>query len=152
MNPIEAAPLARRDFLLAGLAAAIAAAGAGGFPDSLYAASSINVEQFIDLSKTLTGTNNLDPDAARTLLGAFIATGHEADLAALITDPASGTGKNATLANAIVAAWYSGVCNTKDGQAVVSYDQALMWSAMTFTKPLGECGGDTGYWSDPPKA
>ncbi len=152
MNPPEAALLARRDFLLAGLAAAIAAAGAGGFPAGLYAASSISVEQFIALSRTLTETSNLDPDAARTLLGAFIDTGHEGDLATLIADPASASGKGAALANAIVAAWYSGVCNAKSGQAVATYDQALMWNAMTFTKPLGECGGDTGYWSDPPKA
>jgi len=27
-----------------------------------------------------------------------------------------------------------------------------MWSAMTFTKPFGVCGGDTGYWSDVPKS
>ena len=152
MNPPEIEMLARRDFLLAGLAAAIAAAGAGGFPASLYAASSISVEQFTTLSKTLTETNNLDHDAARTLLGAFIGTGHEADLAALIADPASASGRNAALANAIVAAWYSGVCNTRSGQAVATFDQALMWNAMTFTKPFGECGGDTGYWSDPPKA
>ena len=152
MNSPVRVLLARRDFLLAGLAAAIAAAGAGGFPSSLYAASSIGVEQFIDLSRTLTQTNNLDPDAARTLLGAFIGTGHEADLAALIADPASASGKNAVLANAVIAAWYSGVCDTRSGQSVATFDQALMWNAMTFTKPFGECGGDTGYWSEPPKA
>ena len=142
---------ARREFL-AGLAAAIAAVGAAGFPASLFAASSISVEQFTALSKTLTQAASLDGDVARTLLGAFIATGHEADLAALIADPSNAAAKNAALANAIVAAWYSGVCNTATGQAVATFDQALMWNAMTFTKPFGVCGGDTGYWSDPPKA
>jgi hypothetical protein len=141
----------RRDFL-AGLAAAIAAAGTAGFPASLFAASSIRVDQFVALSKTLTQAASLDADVARTLLGAFIATGHEVDLAALIADPSSGAAKNATLANAIVAAWYSGVCNTANGQAVATFDGALMWNAMTFTKPFGICGGDTGYWSDAPKA
>ncbi len=146
-----AEPVARRDFLL-GLTAAIAAVGAAGFPSCLYAASSISVEQFTNLSKTLTQAASLDPDVARTLLGAFIATGHEGDLAALIADPASATGKNVTVARAIVAAWYSGVCKTATGEAVATYDQALMWNAMSFTKPMGICGGDTGYWSDPPKA
>ena len=150
MNAV-AAPIARRDFLLS-LAAVIAAAGAAGFPASLYAASSISVEQFTNLSKTLTQAASLDPDIARMLLGAFIATGHEADLSALIADPASAEGKNAIIAKAIVAAWYSGVCNTAPGQAVATYDQALMWNAMSFTKPMGICGGDTGYWSEPPKA
>jgi Membrane bound FAD containing D-sorbitol dehydrogenase len=144
-------PIMRRDFL-AGLAAAIAAAGSAGFPASLFAASSIRVEQFATLSKTLTQSASLDPDVARTLLGAFIATGHEADLAALIADSSSAAAKNAPLANAIVAAWYSGVCNTATGQAVATFEGALMWNAMTYTKPFGICGGDTGYWSDPPKA
>jgi len=115
-------------------------------------ASSISVEQFTALSKSLTQAASLDTDVARTLLGAFIATGHEADLAALIADPASAASKNATFANAIVAAWYSGVCNTANGQAIATFDGALMWNAMTYTKPFGVCGGDTGYWSDPPKA
>jgi hypothetical protein len=151
MNPLCTAPLARREFLLASLAAAIATAGAAGFPASLYAASSISVEQFAALSKTLTHSGDLDPDVARTLLGGLLATGHEADLATLIADPAGATGKNAQLANAIVGAWYSGVYSTAGGQAVASFDGALLWSAMTFTKPFGECGGDMGYWSDPPK-
>jgi len=144
-------PIMRRDFL-AGLAAAIAAAGSAGFPASLFAASSISVEQFTTLSKNLTQSASLDPDVARTLLGAFMATGHEADLAALIADPSSAAAENAPLANAIVAAWYSGVCNTATGQAVATFEGALMWNAMTYTKPFGICGGDTGYWSDPPKA
>jgi hypothetical protein len=25
-----------------------------------------------------------------------------------------------------------------------------MWSAMSFTKPMGQCGGVTDYWADPP--
>lgn len=144
------ASLARRDFLLS-LAAAIAAVGAAGFPSSLYADSSISVEQFTNLSKTLTQAARLDADVARTLLGAFIATGHEADLTALIADPAGAAGKNADLAKAIVAAWYSGVYKTATGDAIATYDQALMWDAMSFTKPMGICGGDTGYWSEPPK-
>jgi hypothetical protein len=144
--------LARRDFLLS-LAGAIAAAGTAGFPARLYAASSISVEQFAVLSKTLTqATTALDPDVARTLLGAFIVTGHEAGLAALIADPSSAAAKNAPLAQAIVGAWYSGVCTVANGQEVATFDQALMWSAMTFTKPFGVCGGDTGYWSDVPKS
>lgn len=144
------ASFARRDFLLS-LSAAIAAAGAAGFPATLYAASSISVAQFLDLSKTLTGASSLDPDVGRTLLGAFIATGHEADLAGLISDPAGAKEKNAAVAKAIVAAWYSGVCKTAAGEAIATYDQALLWNAVSFTKPMGVCGGDTGYWSDPPK-
>jgi hypothetical protein len=36
-------------------------------------------------------------------------------------------------------------------QEVVDFTQALVWNALTFTKPWGECGGETGYWADPPE-
>jgi hypothetical protein len=99
----------------------------------------------------LTRTSSLDPGIAKTLLGGFLATGNGAALAELVADPVSGTGKNALLANAIVSAWYSGVYNTAAGPAVATFDQALLWNALTYTKPFGECGGDTGYWSAAPK-
>ena len=39
---------------------------------------------------------------------------------------------------------------TPKGQQLVLYADALMWRAMTYTKPMGVCGGVTNYWSDPP--
>jgi len=143
--------IARRDFLLASIAAAIAAA-AGEFPASLYAESAVSADQFLALSQNLTQASSLDPGIAKTLLGGFLATGNGVALAELVADPGSGTGKNALLANAIVGAWYSGVFNTAAGPAVATFDQALLWNALTYTKPFGECGGDTGYWSAAPKA
>jgi hypothetical protein len=56
------------------------------------------------------------------------------------------------LANAIVAAWYSGVYDGAKGPAVADFTGALVWDALTYTKPFGECGGATGYWSDPPES
>ncbi len=143
--------IARRDFLLASIAAAIAAA-AGEFPASLYAESAVSADQFLALSQNLTQASSLDPGIAKTLLGGFLATGNGVALAELVADPVSGTGKNALLPNAIVGAWYSGVYNTAAGPAVATFDQALLWNALTYTKPFGECGGDTGYWSAAPKA
>jgi hypothetical protein len=37
-------------------------------------------------------------------------------------------------------------------QKVADFTGALVWQALTFTKPFGECGGETGYWADPPEA
>ena len=34
---------------------------------------------------------------------------------------------------------------------LVLYTDAFMWTAMTYTKPMGVCGGVTGYWADPPQ-
>ena len=141
-----AAPLNRRDLLLRSLAAAIAAAGAGGFPAALYAAAAVTLDQFLVLSKALTEAADLDPDMGNKLLGGFLATGHGDGLARLVAGEAE-----PELANAIVAAWYSGVYDSGQGPAVAGFDQALLWQAMSFTKPFADCGGETGYWSEPPQ-
>ena len=136
----------RRDALVAGLAVAIAAAGAGGFPAALYGEAPVTLDQFLALSRRLTGAANLDAAAGKTMLGALLSTGKGEALAKL----AAGKGDN-DLAAAIVAAWYSGICADASGPVVATFDQALLWQALTFTKPFGECGGSTGYWSDPPQ-
>jgi len=154
------AELSRRDLILAAVGAAIAGAGAGGFPAALFAEAQVTPEQFLALSETLTATPKLDAGVATTILGGFLATGHGAELAKLV---AVGHDPITPLANAVVAAWYSGIYTTMpkdDGaspagqpvEAVAAFTQALMWNALTFTKPWGECGGETGYWADPPEA
>jgi hypothetical protein len=140
------ASLNRRDLLLRSLAAAIAAAGAGGFPAALYAAAAVTLDQFLVLSKALTEAADLDPEMGNKLLGGFLATGHGDGLARLVAGEAE-----PELANTIVAAWYSGVSDSGQGPAVAGFDQALLWQAMSFTKPFADCGGDTGYWSEPPQ-
>lgn len=137
----------RREFLLAGLAAAIAAAGAGGFPAALFAAAPVTLEQFMALSARLTQAGDLDPAIGEKYLGGFLASGQGEGLAQL----AAG-GSVPELAAAIVAAWYSGVYETGRGEAVAGFDQALLWRAMGFTKPFADCGGETGYWSKPPES
>lgn len=136
----------RRD-LLVRIAAAIAVAGTSGFPHDLYADTTVTVEQFLALSQKLTTVSGLDPAVAKTLLGGFLATGHGPALAQLI----AGAGQDGPLANAIVAAWYSGVYASGAGtQAVATYTDALLWNALSFTKPLGWCGGASGYWAQAP--
>ena len=34
---------------------------------------------------------------------------------------------------------------------MAGFEQALLWQAMSFTKPFADCGGETGYWSEPPQ-
>lgn len=155
-----AVPISRRDLILAAVGAAIAGTGAAGFPASLFAQSPVTPEQFLALSERLTATPKLDPEVGTTILGGFLATGHGDEIAKLI---AVGHEPVTPLANAIVAAWYSGVYTTmpKDNganpagetvDAVATFTQALLWNALSFTKPWGECGGETGYWADPPEA
>jgi hypothetical protein len=145
----------RRDLILATVSMAIAAAGTAGFPATLFAAAEVTPEAFLGFSERITGVTGLDADVARTILGGFLSTGHGDELAILVAEP----GDSFTpLADAVVAAWYSGLVTTAgaDGtgteQKVTDFTGALVWQALTFTKPFGECGGETGYWADPPEA
>lgn len=145
----------RRDLILAAVTAAIASAGTLGFPRALFAASDVTPEAFLAFSERVTGVPGLDADVATTILGGFLSTGHGDELAILVGEP----GDSFTpLADAVVAAWYSGLVTTAapggsgTEQKVADFTGALLWQALTFTKPFGECGGETGYWADPPEA
>ncbi len=140
--------ITRRTAILRSVAAAIAAAGPAGFAPGVFAQADLSVDQFLELSERLTGASGLDEDVASTLLGGFLATGHGpalVELARAEPVPAS------PLADAIVAAWYSGLYDTGHGTAVSDFNGALVWTALSFTKPFGSCGGATGYWADPPE-
>jgi hypothetical protein len=135
----------RREFLLTGLAAAIAAASASGFPAALFAAAPVTLPQFMALSVRLTEAADLDTGIGEKFLGGFLASGQGAALAGLVAGVSE-----PELESAIIAAWYSGVYDTGQGKAVASFEQALLWKALTFTKPPSDCGGEMGYWSQPP--
>lgn len=138
--------LTRRDAILTSVAAAL---GPASFPSAVFAEADVSVDQFLLLSERLTGASGLDPSVAKTLLGGFLAAGHGSALAELVP-PASAEAAS-PLADAIVAAWYSGLYETGEGVAVSDFNGALVWTALTFTKPFGSCGGQIGYWADPPE-
>jgi hypothetical protein len=140
--------ITRRDAILESVAAVIAAAGPASLPSAVFAQADVSVDQFLQFSERLTGASGLDADIAKTLLGGFLATGHGPALAELVR-PDSGLGS--PLADAIVAAWYSGLYDTGHGIAVSDFNAALVWNALSFTKPFGSCGGEIGYWADPPE-
>ena len=116
--------------------------------------------RFAATSAALTGYPATAADDAAKMLAAFATPERRAALSrlhALVTGtPAAGLDAAlhaqglATLANDLVAAWYSGVVTQGKQQKLVLYADAYMWSAMSFTKPMGVCGGVTGYWADPP--
>ena len=141
--------LTRRDAIMLAVGAAIAAAGAVGFPAQIFAQAEITTDEFLALSQKLTEADGLDPAVAKKLLGGFLAAGHGAELRALADQSST---SSTPLANAIVASWFSGVYETGKGQTVADFTGALMWRAMPFTKPFAECGGDVGYWADLPES
>jgi hypothetical protein len=139
-------PITRRSLVVGG---ASAAALAAGLPLAAGAQGTVTVDQFRALSARLTGAAVADLDAtiAGKLLDGFVSMGRGPALALLAADPGVNTG---TVADDIVAAWYSGTYDTPAGPAVAGFTDALLWNALDFTKPPGFCGGETGYWADPP--
>jgi acetoin utilization deacetylase AcuC-like enzyme len=137
------AQLSRREFLSA--ASAISILALVQWPQGAMAAG-FDVDAFIALSESQLGQSNLSKDVATAMLKAYAATGKEDALAAL-----AGGKKDPDLANSIVAAWYTGESPDADALQVLDYSDALIWQAMDYTKPMAVCGGDMGYWADPPE-
>ena len=132
----------RRDFLTRSSTAALVVAAGWSTPSS---AQAISVDDFLGLSQSLTGKTSLDEDIAAAMLDAFRSNGQADAVSALMNGES-----DADLENEIVAAWYSGVSPNPDDLTVLTYTDALMWDAMPYTKPMGYCGGATGYWAEPP--
>jgi hypothetical protein len=139
-------PITRRSLVIGGAAATALAAG---FPLPVAAQGTVTIDQFRALSARLTGAavSDLDASMAGKLLDAFLSMGRGPALELLAADRGLSTGP---VADDIVAAWYSGTYKTPAGLAVAGFTDALLWNALDFTKPPGECGGETGYWADPP--
>ena len=157
-TPMLPASAMRRALLraLAG-AGALGLTGAGlGAPPAAAAATA----DFGKLAAILTGFPAPAPGIAARMHKAFATPARRAQLAALARvvastpaanlDAALATGGLTLLANELTAAWFSGVVNGANGPQVVLYTDAYVWQAMTFSKPMGQCGGALGYWSTPP--
>ena len=149
-------PIDRRTLLksLAGVAAMLVAGRAS-------AQSPLSAAQFEALSTALTADTPSEPADVAQMFTAFATTDRRAaltKLARIVAEtPASrldavlrSSGLEG-LANDLVAAWYSGVVGTGNRAKLVLYADAYVWSSMTFSKPMGVCGGVTGYWAKPPE-
>jgi hypothetical protein len=129
----------------------VTAALAGAFPAPALSSDAITIDQFLAVSARLTGmeVSDLDPDAAAKILQGLISIGRGPGLALLAQDPDVDAG---TVAEDIIAAWYSGISETDRGQVVATFTGALVWNALDYTKPFGSCGGETGYWAEAPQS
>jgi hypothetical protein len=124
-------------------------------------AGAVTIDQFAKLSAALTGYPAGDPGVAARVLKAFATPARRASLAKLVAlaagtpaaelDAAIRTQGLDTIANELVSVWYSGIVRNGKAAQLVLYTDAYVWNAMTFSKPMGVCGGPTGYWSTPPQ-
>ncbi|MBF0679485.1 MAG: hypothetical protein IR164_11170 [Devosia sp.] len=112
------------------------------------AATSASLDDFMALSARLLDTpaSSLSPGFGEGYFNALISRGFGDALAGLRDgSPAS------DLESSILGNWYTGVAEIASGEEVVTYPEAMMWNALDFTKPMGWCGGETGYWADAPE-
>ena len=127
----------------------------------LPAAAAVATDATFDrASQALTGYPVPSADDAKAMSAAFVTPERRAALGRLARlvadtppdrlDAALRDSGMEQVANDLVAAWYSGIVTNGKQQRLVLYTDAYVWSAMTFTKPMGICGGVTGYWKDPP--
>lgn len=106
------------------------------------------LKRFIALSAQLTGRHpqDLDQEMAVRLLRIFEQRGLTLRLAQLARSPS----RHPVLAQELIAAWYTGVCQTASGSTVVAFNEALLWDVADFLHAPSTCGGPTNYWSLPP--
>lgn len=139
--------VSRRELLAGGAVAALAVVAGQSVGTAAMADTPPSIDAFMTLSGKLAGHTPLDAGMGQKVLDGFIAAGQGADIAALIADPGTSPSKTA---DAIVAAWYSGMSPVAGARTVTGFNEALVWDALTYTKPWGSCGGETGYWADAP--
>lgn len=142
-------------------AGALAARVAPALAQAAAPAGAPTAAQFGKLSAALTGYPEADAATVAKMLRAFATPQRRAALAALAQvvattpaadlDAALAARRLDGIANDLVAAWYSGVVTDGTRQSLVLYTDAYVWTAMTFSKPMGVCGGPTGYWANPPQ-
>lgn len=140
--------------LLTGLAALAACATAGPLRAQ---ASGVD---FTALTRTLAASTFADASTASAMLDALNgAVGADTlrRIASVAASSAPGqlasnlaSAGLSTAAEVVVAALFTGQVDTPKGPRVISYDNALVWQALPWTKPNAWCGGDTDYWSAKP--
>lgn len=150
-----------RRTLLHGLAAL---AASGVMPAALAQgqAGALTAARFTALSTSLTGFAYTEPALASAMLKALTdavganALAKMATLAAEIAPDALGDELRIAgvdqQAQTVLVALYSGVVTTPKGTVVLTYENALAWQAVPWTKPNADCGGLTNYWAKAPQA
>jgi hypothetical protein len=149
---------ARRRLVLQGLAALV---GAGYLPHSgAQGAGRLSAAQIASLSQTLTGFAYRKAALASSLVSALASAVGAQNLAKVAAIASSTPPERLSdalrdarldrIAATIVVALYSGVVETPKGRFVFTYDDALAWQAVPWTKPNAQCGGLTDFWASAP--
>ena len=130
-------------------------------------ASKADVDGFIRLSQLVTGVEQLPREHAAVYLNAldaaelklppsrlvelagFAEGGGPQTLAELQRSAVYRKPGARASAEAVAAAWWSGMVPTAHGDTVVTFLDALAWRAQPWAEPFTECLGATGAWAKP---
>lgn len=163
------APLKRRTVLTAFALAAVQAGIAstlGWSPLALAASADIDAKGFFDVSRLLTGYDELDPETAVRIARALIAqqptmAASLRNLAQLLAEPAHQESAEAFLAAAkkinegdaalaLVAAWFKGTVGHGETAVLITYKDALMYRSTSDGLIVPTyCGNGPLWWTAP---
>ena len=153
LEPASGTALDRRAFIVGtfGISAALVfpawaadAPTAGDFQQICAALANGRKIGTADAAAYLAALSGRETNGALTALVEVVRTTPTSELDAVI----KAKGLDAA-ANEVVATVYSGVIETGGQVQVITYEDALVWEALPYTKPSGQCGGEFGYWSAP---
>jgi len=114
-------------------------------------ATSISLDEFIELSGRLLGRSKLDPEIAKIYLDALSADPDSAVyLSTLYQMNGNPTPEQAAMSRTIIEWWYTGIYTIDGKRRVATHTGALMWSALGVPAD-GTCAGPFGAWSRPPQ-
>lgn len=130
-------------------------------------ASKADVEGFVRLSQLVTGVEKLPTGLAAAYLNSLDAAGLKVPPSRLVELGGFAEGKGPqsladfehsalykkpgvrASAEAVAAAWWSGMVPTAKGDKVLTFLDALAWRAQPWAQPFTECLGATGAWAKP---
>lgn len=119
----------------------------------------LSLNDFMHLSRALTGQADLDKELGRIYRDPLSQTPQSADALAELGKLAKSTGEIHDyaredlqhIARDILLAWYTGRYPTASGPKVATFTQALAWRALGYTTSPSLCAGALGHWGDKPK-
>jgi len=111
------------------------------------AAPAISLQEFLALSRRLTGRAELDPKIGQIYLTALLAVPKNGELLAGL---ARGGSSRPELESEIILAWYTGVYQSGGQSRLATHTGALVWKALGTSAP-GTCVSEMGSWSREPR-
>ena len=122
--------------------------------EEAVASAQISVDEFLRLSRELTGQTLLDRQLAATYLTALLALPGNVDALPRLAHGSKAKSKasaaNAALEATLIEWWYTGIYVVDGQPRVATHDAALMWNALQRPAP-GTCSGTFGAWAQPPR-